>query len=155
MISYAALAVCSRPVLSYCYTEHRQWYGVALSDRITTIAISKSGQLDRRCTVAPCPHVLRAMMTQGSDVSIMCRHALETNETSRIGRSAKHFFIFEICVPHRTTWHMAASEPSRARRRGPIPWDTWQRWCPLDQGGKIRSHETGDNVRVIPSSEAW
>jgi hypothetical protein len=45
MISYATSAVWSRPVLSHCCTEHGQRRGVALWGRITTVAISKSGQL--------------------------------------------------------------------------------------------------------------
>jgi hypothetical protein len=57
-------AVWSHPVSSLCCTEHGQHCGTVLSDRITTIAISKSDQLSRRYTVEPhCSglHVLQAL----------------------------------------------------------------------------------------------
>jgi hypothetical protein len=53
MMSCTASAAWSRPVSSPCYTEHGQRCGVILSDRITTVAISSSGQLGLRCTVEP------------------------------------------------------------------------------------------------------
>jgi hypothetical protein len=65
MMSFATSAVWSRPDLSHCCTEHGQRRGVAMSGHITTVAISKSGQLGRRCTVAACPHVLRANDSSG------------------------------------------------------------------------------------------
>jgi hypothetical protein len=111
MMSCATSAVWSRPVLSHCYTDYGQRRVVALSGRITTIAISKSGQLGRRCTVAACPHVLRAMMAQVSGVSVTCGHALETRESSRICRPAKPFFILEVYSPQKAMGHMAVSEP--------------------------------------------
>jgi hypothetical protein len=92
-------AVWSHPVLSHCCTKHGQRCGVALSGRITTVVISKSGQLGLRCTVAVYPHILWAMMAQVSGVSVTCRHALETCESSRIGRLVKSFFILEVCGP--------------------------------------------------------
>jgi hypothetical protein len=47
MMSCATSAVWSHSVLSYSCTEHGQQCGVVLSDRIITVAISKSGQLGR------------------------------------------------------------------------------------------------------------
>jgi hypothetical protein len=35
--------------------------------------------------------------------------------------------------------HVAALDPSRAGRQDPEPWDTWQRWSPSEQGGRIQS----------------
>jgi hypothetical protein len=112
MISCVMSAVWSRSILSHCYIEHGQRRGVALLGRITTVAIYKSGQLGRWCTVAACPHILRPMMTQVSDVSVICGHALETHEPSRIGRPAKHFFIIDVCGPQRAMGQMVALEPS-------------------------------------------
>jgi hypothetical protein len=42
---------CSRPISSSCCTEHGQRYGAVLLGHITTVAISISDQLGRRCTV--------------------------------------------------------------------------------------------------------
>jgi hypothetical protein len=57
-------AAWSRPISSPCYTEHGQRCGAVLSGRITTAAMSRSGQLGLRCTVeltvAACPHALQA-----------------------------------------------------------------------------------------------
>jgi hypothetical protein len=63
MMSCMASAVWSRPVSSLCCTEHGQHRGAILSGHITIVAMSRSGQLDRRCTVEPhcCSlHVLQA-----------------------------------------------------------------------------------------------
>jgi hypothetical protein len=53
MMSYTTSAVWSRPVLSLCCTEHGQRRGVVLSGHITTVAMSRSGQLGRYCTIEP------------------------------------------------------------------------------------------------------
>jgi hypothetical protein len=53
MMSYMASAAWSRPVFSLCYTEYGQRCGVILSGRITTVAMSRSGQLGLRCSVEP------------------------------------------------------------------------------------------------------
>jgi hypothetical protein len=63
MMSCTTSAAWSHPVSSPCCTEHGHRYGAVLSGRITTIAISMSDQLGRRCTVEPhCSgmHVLQA-----------------------------------------------------------------------------------------------
>jgi hypothetical protein len=51
MMSCTTSAVWSRPVLSLCCTEHGQSRGAILPGRITSVAMSRSGQLDRRCTI--------------------------------------------------------------------------------------------------------
>jgi hypothetical protein len=51
MMSYTTSAAWSRPVLSLYCTEPDLSRGVVLSGCITTVAMSMSGQLDRRCTV--------------------------------------------------------------------------------------------------------
>jgi hypothetical protein len=64
MMSYTTSAAWSCHVFSPCYTEHDQRCGAVLSGRITTVVISRSGQLCLRCTVestvAACPHALQA-----------------------------------------------------------------------------------------------
>jgi hypothetical protein len=70
MMSCAASAVWSRHVLSHCCTKHGQRRGVALLDHITTVVISKSGQLGRWCTVVACLHILWVMMAQVSGVLV-------------------------------------------------------------------------------------
>jgi hypothetical protein len=57
-------AAWSHPVSSLYCTEHGHHCGTVLSDRIITIAMSKSDQLSRRYTVEPhCSglHVLQAL----------------------------------------------------------------------------------------------
>jgi hypothetical protein len=51
MMSYTVSAAWSRHISSPCYTEHGQRCGVILSGRITTVVMSRSGQLGLRCTV--------------------------------------------------------------------------------------------------------
>jgi hypothetical protein len=51
MMSYTASAAWSHPALSIFYTEHGPPRGAVLSGYITTIAMSRSGQLGRRCTI--------------------------------------------------------------------------------------------------------
>jgi hypothetical protein len=46
-------AAWSRPVLSLCCTEHGPYHGAILSDHITSVAMSRSGQLGRRYTIEP------------------------------------------------------------------------------------------------------
>jgi hypothetical protein len=53
MMSYTASTAWSRPVSSLCCTKHGQHCGAVLSGRITTVGMSRSGQLSRRCTVEP------------------------------------------------------------------------------------------------------
>jgi hypothetical protein len=49
----------------------------------------------------------------------MRRHALEICESSRIGRSAKSFFILEARSPQTVMRHVAMPEPTLARKRDP------------------------------------
>jgi hypothetical protein len=63
-MSCAASAAWSHPVLSLCYTEHGPYRGAILSGRITSVVMSKSGQLGRCCTIElQCSglHVLQAL----------------------------------------------------------------------------------------------
>jgi hypothetical protein len=63
-MSCTASAAWSHHVLSLCCTEHDSYRGVVLSGRITYVAISRSGQLRRHCTIETyCIglHVLQAL----------------------------------------------------------------------------------------------
>jgi hypothetical protein len=51
MMSCPVSAAWSCPILSLCCTEPDPSRGAVLSSRITTVAMHKSGQLGRRCTV--------------------------------------------------------------------------------------------------------
>jgi hypothetical protein len=51
MMSCTTSAVWSLPVLSLYCTEHDPYHGVILLGRTTSVAMSRSGQLSRRCTV--------------------------------------------------------------------------------------------------------
>jgi hypothetical protein len=93
-------------------------------------------------------------MAQMSGVSVTCGHAFETRGSSHIVRRAKPFFILEVCGPQRTTGHVAAPEPSRARRQDSEPWDTWQRQIPHEQGGGIRSSRTRGSAGALSSRDA-
>jgi hypothetical protein len=53
MMSCTASVAWSRPASSPCYTKHGQRCGVILSGHITTVVMSRSGQLDLRCTAEP------------------------------------------------------------------------------------------------------
>jgi hypothetical protein len=50
--------------------------------------------------------------------------------------------------------HMAALEPSRARRWGPQSCDTWQHRSPPEQGGRVRCREARGSTRSCLSREA-
>jgi hypothetical protein len=51
MMSCTTSAAWSCPVLLLCCTEPDPFRGAVLPDRITIVAMSRSGQLGRRCTV--------------------------------------------------------------------------------------------------------
>jgi hypothetical protein len=63
MMSSMASTSWSHPVLSLFSTEHDPYRGAVLSGRITSVAMSRSGQLGRRYTIEPhCSglHILQA-----------------------------------------------------------------------------------------------
>jgi hypothetical protein len=64
MMSHTTSAAWSCDVLSLYCTKHGSSRGAVLSGYITTIAMSRSGQLGRRCTIEPhCSglHVLQVL----------------------------------------------------------------------------------------------
>jgi hypothetical protein len=69
----------SRRVSSPCYTEHGQRCGAVLSARITTVVMSRSGQLSLRCTVEPNCSGISARL---ASASVTRARALDTYEPS-------------------------------------------------------------------------
>jgi hypothetical protein len=51
MMSCPVSTAWSRPILSLCCTEPGPSCGAVLSSHITIVPMSRSGQLDQRCTV--------------------------------------------------------------------------------------------------------
>jgi hypothetical protein len=79
MMSCMTSAAWSRHVSSPCCIEHGQRRGAVLSGHITTVAMSKSGQLGRRYTIkSNCS----GMSSHLTGASITCERALETCEPS-------------------------------------------------------------------------
>jgi hypothetical protein len=52
MMSSTTSAAWSRPILSLCCTEHDSYRGSILLSRITSVTMSRSGQLGQRYTRA-------------------------------------------------------------------------------------------------------
>jgi hypothetical protein len=133
MMSCSASAVWSRPVSSPCYTEHGQRYGVVLSGRITTIALSRSGQLGLRCSVEPNYSGLSACL---AGALVTHDRALDTCEPSCVPGVARHFFIPVVHNPLGAMGYVAAPELSSW---GGEAGATWQRWSPPQQGDEVLS----------------
>jgi hypothetical protein len=89
-MSCTTSAVWSRPVSSPCYTEYGQHCGAILSGRITTVVMSKSGQLCLRCIVKPNCSDLSARLV---GTSVTRDRALDTCEPSCVPETARPFFI--------------------------------------------------------------
>jgi hypothetical protein len=111
MMSCTTSAAWSRAVLSLCCTEHDPSRGAVLSGRITTVAMSRSGQLGRRCTVGMhCSslHVCKRLSNARSCLG----------NTARWGPwVAKPFFIPVAHSPLGPVGHVAAPElPSQQGR---------------------------------------
>jgi hypothetical protein len=98
MMSCTASAAWSRHVSSPCYTEHDQRYGVILSGRITSVAMSRSDQLGLCCTVEPNYSGISARLTSAS---ITHNRALDTCEPSCVPETASPLFIH---VVHTARW---------------------------------------------------
>jgi hypothetical protein len=124
MMSYTASAAWSHPVSSPCYTEHGPHCGAILSDRITTVAMSKSGQLGLCCNVELNCSGLSACLP---GASVTCDHALDTYEPSYVPGAARLFFIPVVHSPLGVVGYVAAPELSS---RGSEAGATWQRRSP-------------------------
>jgi hypothetical protein len=133
MMSYMASAAWSHPVSSPCYTEHGQRYGAVLSSRITTVAMSRSGQLGLRCTVEPNRSGMYARL---AGASVTRDHALDTYEPSCMPGAARSFFIPVVHNPLGVVGYMTSPMLSS---QGGEPGAMWQRWSPPRQGGGVQS----------------
>jgi hypothetical protein len=130
MMSCTASAAWSCPVFSPYYIEHGQRCGGVLSGRITTVAMSRSGQLGLHCTVEPNCSGLSARF---AGVSVTRDRALDTCKPNCVlGQLGLSLFLWSIA------------------RWG--PWGTWQHWSsPLREArpepcGSARAH-LGREVR--------
>jgi hypothetical protein len=124
MMSFTTSAAWSRHVSSPCYTEHGQRCDAILSGRITTVAMSSSGQLDLCCTVEPNCSGLSARHV---GASVTRDHALDTCDPSCVPGAARHFFIPVVHSLVGGVGYVAAPELSS---RGGEAGATWQRRSP-------------------------
>jgi hypothetical protein len=83
MMSCTMSAAWSRPISSPCYTKHGQRCAAVLSGHITTVAMSRSGQLRLCCTVEPNCSGLSACLV---GASVTRDRALDTCEPSCVPR---------------------------------------------------------------------
>jgi hypothetical protein len=110
MISCTTSAAWSHPVSSPYYTEHGQRCGAVLSGRITTVAMSRSGQLGMRCTFEPNCSDLSARL---AGASVTRDRALDTCEPSCMPGAPRPFWVRGST---RAMGHVAAPEPTSAGR---------------------------------------
>jgi hypothetical protein len=122
-----------RPVSSPCYTEHGQRCGAILLGRITTVAMSRSGQLGPRCTIEPNYSGISARL---AGASVTRDRTLDTCEPSCVPGEARPLFIPVVHSPLGAVGYVAALELSS---RGGEVGATWQRRSPPRQGGEVRS----------------
>jgi hypothetical protein len=124
MMSCTASTAWSRPVSSPYYTEYGQRCGAILSDRITTVAMSRSGKLGMCCTIELNCSSMSARLV---GASVIYDRALDTCEPSCVFGTARLFFIPVVHRPLGAVGYVAASEPTLTGRRGPRLRNTWQR----------------------------
>jgi hypothetical protein len=133
MMSCPAPAAWSRLVLSLYCTEPSPSRGAIPLGRITTVAMSRSGQLGLRCTIEP---NCTGLSTHLEGTSVTRNRALDTCEPSCVPGAATPFFIPVVHSPLGAVRYVAAPELSS---RGGEAWVTWQRQSPPWQGGEVRS----------------
>jgi hypothetical protein len=109
MMSCTVSAAWSRPISSPCYTEHGQHCGAILSGPITTVAMSRSGQLGLHCTVEPNYSGMFACL---AGASVTRDRALDTCEPSCMPGAARPFFIPVVHSPLGAMGYVAALELS-------------------------------------------
>jgi hypothetical protein len=114
MMSCMASAAWSRPISSPCCTKHGQRHGAILSSHITTVAMSRSGQLGLRCTIQL---NYSGMSARLAGASVTRKLALETCDPSRMPGAARPFFITVVHSPLGVVWYVAALELSSRRGR--------------------------------------
>jgi hypothetical protein len=133
MMSCTVSAAWSHPITSPCYTEYGQRCGAVLLGRITTVAMSRSGQLGLHCTAEPNCSVMSARL---AGTSVTRDRALDTCEPICVTGVVRPFFIPMVHSPLGVVGYVAASELSS---RGGEAGATWQRQSPPRHGGEIRS----------------
>jgi hypothetical protein len=136
----------SCPVLSLCCTEHGPYRGAVLSGHITSVAMSRSDQLGRCCTVAACT---------SAGASVTHERALKTCEPSCVPRVARPFFIPVVHSPPGAVGHVAAPELTSSKRQGPELRDTWQHRRSPQQGGEVRGRGTRGGAGAHLYREVW
>jgi hypothetical protein len=99
----------SHLILSLCCTEPDPLRGAVLSDRITTVAMSRSGQMGLRCNIEPNCSGLSARLV---GASVTRNSALDTCESSYVPGAARPFFIPMVHIPLEAVGYVAAPEPS-------------------------------------------
>jgi hypothetical protein len=119
MMSYTMSAAWSHPVSSPCYTEHGQRCGIVLTGRITTVAISRSGQLGLRCTVEPNCSDMSACL---AGASVTRDRILDTCEPSCVPGAARPFFIPVVHNPLEAAGYVTAPELSSRRGEAGATW---------------------------------
>jgi hypothetical protein len=121
MMSYTASAAWSRPVSSPCYNEHGPRCAAVMSGCITTVAMSRSGQLGLRCTVEPNYSGIFARL---AGASVTRDRALETCEPSCVPGTTRPFCY---CGPQPVGGRAVHSSTGAllSGRQSPEPWDTW------------------------------
>jgi hypothetical protein len=104
-----------------------------MSGRITTVAMSRSGQLGLRCTVELKCSDLSARL---ADASLTCDRALVTCEPNCVPRQLGLSLFLRSTARWGAVGYVAALElSSRESEAGA----TWQRQSPPRQGGEVRS----------------
>jgi hypothetical protein len=109
MMSCTTSVAWSHLILSLCCAEPDPLRDAVLSDRITTVAMSRSGQLGLRCTIEPNCSGLSAHLV-GASVTRYC--ALDTCESSCVLGAARPFFIPMVHSPLEAMGYVTAPEPS-------------------------------------------
>ena len=109
MMSCTTSAAWSHHVSSPCYIEYGQCCGTVLSGHITTVAMSRSGQLGMRCTIElNCS----GLSTHLASVEVTCDRVLDTCEPSYVPGAARPFFIPVVHSPLGAVGYVAAPELS-------------------------------------------
>jgi hypothetical protein len=119
MMSCTASAAWSQSVSSPCYTEPGSFCGAILSGRITTVAISRSGQLGLRCTVEP---NYSGMSARFASALVTRNRALDTCEPSCVPGAARPFFIPVVHSLLGAVGYVAAPELSSQRGDAGATW---------------------------------
>jgi hypothetical protein len=153
MMSYTASPAWTRLVLSLCCTEHDSYCGAVWSGRITSVSMSRSGQLGRRCTIEPhCSgmHVLQAIRQH---TSVPWKHV---TLAACLGQLSLYLFMWS--TTHRELWDTWQHRSSPLRKAEPQAVGHVAAPELPSQEGRARSHRirgsTGAHLIKDTRSEA-